>query len=261
MSTIKHNSSSHSHASNKAHSNHKTEAPQANKGTEQTKEHGKEQAKEHGQDHKAEKKDAFSASKELDETKKAKDAKDKANDKDPKKAEEGKDQGKDQDSLLKKISDLQQQLDDMKKNKKPDAPENLGGCCGHSHGSKKAEDPNQKDDPDSELTKLAVAILQGGKPQQATGGKPGEDKNGTKAISGNPAQLKTELSQKYQQYKQQGVQLRPETEQLVESALNGGSSTSTNPTDNKTNPTNNKTNLTNNKQPNNNPARPLAKAS
>ena len=248
MSTIKHNSSSHS--SSKAHSSRKTEAPKANKGAEKPKDQGKDQ--------KAEKKDGFSASKELDETKKAKDAKDKGNDKDAKKTEEGKDKGKDQDSLLKKISDLQQQLDDMKK-KKPEEPENLGGCCGKSHGCKKTEDPNQKDDPDSELTKLAVAILQGGKPQPAMGGKPGEgDKNGTKAISGNPAQMKSELSQKYQQYKQQGVQLRPETEQLVESALKGGGSTSTNPT----NPTNDKNNPTgNNKQTNNNQPRPLAKAS
>ncbi|MBS2038990.1 hypothetical protein JST97_28670 [bacterium] len=244
MSTIKHNSTSHSRtsSSNKSHSSQKSTATKPNKGTEP--------AKDHGKDQKAEKKDGFSASKELDEAKRAKDAKDKGQDKDPKKAEEG----KDQDSLLKKISDLQQQLDDMKK-KKPEQPENLGGCCGKSHGSKKTEDPNQKDDPDSELTKLAVAILQGGKPQPAAGSKPGDgDKNGPKAISGNPAQLKSELSQKYQQYKQQGVQLRPETEQLVESALKGGTGATT------TNPTNNP-NPTNAKPTNQNQSKALAKAS
>ncbi|MFN8606644.1 MAG: hypothetical protein U0931_03865 [Vulcanimicrobiota bacterium] len=243
MSTIKHTSSSHSQAS-KTHSSSKSSPAKTNK--------SQETAKDHGKDHKAEKKDGFSASKELDEAKKTKESKDKGNDKDAKKAEDG----KDQDSLLKKISDLQQQLDDMKK-KKPEQPENLGGCCGKSHGSKKTEDPNQKDDPDSELTKLAVAILQGGKPQQASGAKPGEsDKNGAKAISGNPAQLKSELSQKYQQYKQQGVQLRPETEQLVESALKGGTPTSTTPTNNQANP-----NGANNKPTNNQQSRPLAKAS
>lgn len=246
MSTIKHNTSSQKHSTSKVQSQHKSPAAKTDKANENSKNHGK--------DHKAEKKDGFSASKELDETKKAKDAKDKGNDKETKKSEDG----KDQDSLLKKISDLQQQLDDMKK-KKPEEPENLGGCCGKSHGSKKTDDPNQKDDPDSELTKLAVAVLQGGKPQQTPGGKPGEgDKNGIKAVSGNPAQLKSELSQKYQQYKQQGVQLRPETERLVESALNGQGSNSTTPTS--TNPTNNNRPGTQ-KPDTQNQTRPLSKAS
>ena len=109
------------------------------------------------------------------------------------------------------------------------------------------------------MTRLAVAVLQGPNAAQQQSAKPGEkpgDKGGLKAIT-SPAQAKAELSQKYQQYKTQGVQLRKETEQLVESALNsnGPTSTGTKPTDNKNNSTNNKANT------NNNQSRPMAKAS
>lgn len=252
MSTIKHNqASSHSKSSSKSHTASKSAAPKAKPN---------QQAKENKP---AEKKDGFSASKELDENKKPKDAKESketkdgqkpGDDKDTKKAEDG----KDKDSLTQKLAELQKQLDEMK-NKKPEEPENLGGCCGKSHGSKKTEDPNQKDDPDSELTKLAVAVMQGGTGQQP-GAKPGEaGKPGElKAVSSSPAQLKTELSQKYQQYKTQGVQLRKETEQLVEAALAGatGSTPANKPGDPKATSPTNKPNSNNNTQP-----RPLAKAS
>ncbi len=246
MSTIKHNNHGTSHAK-KSNIASKSSTPKARHA-------------DHGKETKAsEKKDGFHASKELGENKKPKDAKDSqkpGEEKDGKKTEEG----KDKDSLLNKLSDLQKQLDEMKNKKKPEEPENLGGCCGKSHGSKKTEDPNQKEDPDSELTRLAVAVLQGpNAAQQQPAAKPGEkngDKGGLKAIT-SPAQAKAELSQKYQQYKTQGVQLRKETEQLVESALNsaGPTSNGSKPTDNKTNPTTNKHNT------NNNQSHPLPKAS
>lgn len=253
MSTIKHKQGpSHSNSSKKSNITSKSAAPKA-KGAD------------HSKDAKpADKKDGFHASKELSDNKKPKDAKDSqkpGEDKDGQKTEEGK--GKDKDSLVQKLADLQKQLDDMKNKKKPEEPENLGGCCGKSHGSKKTEDPNQKEDPDSELTRLAVTVLQGpnAAPQQQPGAKPGEgDKGGLKAIT-SPAQAKAELSQKYQQYKTQGVQLRKETEQLVESALNsagptaGTKATDTKPTDNKNNPTNHRPNTDHNQN------RPMAKAS
>jgi len=258
MSTIKNNQATPSKSTSKVNSS-KATAPKA-----------KTQAPKESKP--AEKKDGFNASKELDENKKPKDAKDSKETKDGKKPGEDKDtkkaeDGQDKDSLTQKLSELQKQLDEMKKNK-PKEPENLGGCCGKSHGSKKTDDQDQKDDPDSELTKLAVALMQGGTGQQPQpGAKPGEPgakpgeagkAGGLKAVSSNPAQLKAELSQKYQQYKTQGVQLRKETEQLVESALNGatGSTPGNKPVDAKnTNPIN-KTNSNNNPQ-----SRPLAKAS
>ncbi|MBX3168214.1 MAG: hypothetical protein KF760_12430 [Candidatus Eremiobacteraeota bacterium] len=253
MSTIKHNHrTSQANSSKKSSSISKSSTPKARSAE---KGRGKE-AKS------AEKKDGFSASRELSENKKSKDTKDSqkpGEEKDGKKAEEGKE--KDKDSLLQKLSDLQKQLDEMKNKKPEEQPENLGGCCGKSHGSKKTEDPNQKEDPDSELTRLAVAVLQGpNAPQQQPGAKPGDktgDKTGgLKAIT-SPAQAKAELSQKYQQYKTQGVPLRKETEQLVESALNSAAPTSTG-----TQPTDNKNNLPANKpNTNNDRARPLAKAS
>ena len=141
--------------------------------------------------------------------------------------------------MLQKLSDLQKQLDEMKNKKPEEQPENLGGCCGKSSSSKKTEDPAQKEDPDSELTRLAVVVLQGpnAQAQLPTPGKPGDKPGALKALD-NPAQARAELKQKYQQYKTQGVQLRKETKQLVESALSSGDA---NPTvgspnqDNKTN--------------------------
>lgn len=217
MSTIKHNSrTSHTNSSKKPSQIKKADTPKSQNGSKETKQ--------------ADKKDGFSASKELGENKKTKDSKKPGEEKDGQKTEEGK--GKDKDSLLQKLSDLQSQLDEMKNKKAPEQPENLGGCCGKSHSSKKTEDPNQKEDPDSELTRLAVTVLQGpNAPQQQpqVGSKPGDKAGALKAVT-SPAQAKAELSQKYQQYKTQGVQLRKETEQLVESALkSAGPTATTNP--------------------------------
>jgi len=178
-----------------------------------------------------EKKDGFNPSKELQDGTKVKEGKDKDKDKDVKKADENKD---DKDSLLQKVSDLQKQLDEMKNKKEEKAPENQGGCCGKSSGAKKAEE-GEKQDPDSELTQLAVAVMAGGQ-NPAAGQQPGQPgqpgKPGAKPVggipglppgaAGNPAQLKGVLAQKYQQYKTQGVQLKKETEQLVQSALGAG---------------------------------------
>lgn len=254
MSTIKHNSRTSQANSSKKSSNIKSSAAKAkapeNKGSKEAKP--------------GDKKDGFNASKELSENKKARDTKDSqkpGEEKDGKKTEEGKE--KDKDSLLQKLSDLQKQLDEMKNKKPEEKPENLGGCCGKSQSSKKTEDPEKKEDPDSELTRLAVTVLQGPNAPQAPqpgakpGEKPGDKPGGLKGIT-SPAQARAELSQKYQQYKTQGVQLRKETEQLVESALNSAGPTATGPqtqtTDNKNNPTARPTNT-------NNPNRPLAKAS
>ena len=241
MSTIKHNSrTSHTNSSKKSSNIKKADAPKSQNGSKEAKP--------------ADKKDGFSASKELGENKKSKDSQKPGDEKDGKKTEEGK--GKDKDSLLQKLSDLQSQLDEMKNKKPPEQPENLGGCCGKSHSSKKTEDPNQKEDPDSELTRLAVMVLQGPKaPQQQPqpGSKPGDKAGALKAVT-SPAQAKAELSQKYQQYKTQGVPLRKETEQLVESALNSaGSAPAANANANP--PKDDKKNLSSNQN------RPMAKAS
>lgn len=244
MSTIKHNNRTSQSNSSKKSSQIKKGSPSK----PQT------QSKETRQ---ADKKDGFQSSKELSENKKSKDSQKPGENKDEKKSGEGKEQ--DKDSLLQKLSDLQKQLDEMKNKKPEEQPENLGGCCGKSSSSKKTEDPTQKEDPDSELTRLAVAVLQGPnapQAQQPTPGKPGDKPAALKALS-NPAQARAELTQKYQQYKTQGVQLRKETEQLVESALSSGG---TNPTignpnqDNKTN-RDPKTNFSSNQN------RPMPKAS
>lgn len=251
MSTIK--KSSNSSSGSRSRSASKTSSTKPNNQTK-----GPEKNREARQ---TEKKDGFKASQELKDSKKPEDAKKPGEEKDGKKSEEG----KDKDALLQKLSDLQKQLDEMK-NKKQEKPENLGGCCG---GSKKAEKPEdaQKQDPDSELTQLAVAVMQGGNNPQMMGqqqpGKPGQVQginglNGAKKgpnglPQGNPAQLRQLLSQKYQQYKTQGVQLRKETEQLVEAALAGGQPM---PGQQPGMP-----NLGNSGFQNNQQARPLAKAS
>ena len=104
--------------------------------------------------------------------------------------------------MAKLEEELRQLLED--KNKKPEAPESLGGCCGKSSGGKKAGDEGDKD-PNVELDKLATEVIQA---QQS--GK------------GNVNELRGTLEAKYEQNKEKGVQLKPEVEAKVQQALGGG---------------------------------------
>lgn len=110
---------------------------------------------------------------------------------------------KEADDLKKLLAEMKKQLEEEKKKKdEPQKPQDLGGCCGKSHGSPQAGDKNQDGDPNSVLLQDVAAVKTAGK--HGGGG------------------ARNKLSTDYDKFKQEGAQIRPEVEQQVQEALSGG---------------------------------------